>query len=418
MKFSKKIASLSLAVSVAVLLAGCGEGDDVTSTATATDTTTTLSGTVADGYLVGAKVCIDKNFNDVCDADEPFAITNNGGRYTLALSSTEATGFPLIVEADENTIDLDTNTRIGEKWHFKAVAGNSSFISPLSTLVAQEMELNTSLTLEQAMLNLQTELGIDINSTVDYVAANNTKAHNAAKIIAKSLANTEKLLTAATSTSVTESPILAASTTVATSTSNTRTIRLLAARQVRSQTTAIKVAAEANDTAFLTDVNTADVTAQVSELSASLEALLPQEIKTGLLFMYQEEKVARDVYNVLGQKYPTAKTFANIQLSEQKHIDAVESLCIKYGVDISNVNETAVGEFILPELQALYNTLIQQGNISLTQAYKVGQAIEIKDIEDIDARLSATDLPSDIRTVYKSLRAGSENHLAAFNKQL
>ncbi|MFH0710544.1 MAG: DUF2202 domain-containing protein [Pseudomonadota bacterium] len=416
MKFSKKIASLSLAVSVAVLLAGCGEGDDTTSTVKGTDTTTTLSGTVADGYLVGAKVCIDKNFNDVCDADEPFAITDNGGRYTLALSSMEATGFPIIVEADENTIDLDTNTRIGEKWHFKAVAGNSSFISPLSTLVAQEMELNTSLTLEQAMLNLQTELGIDINSTVDYVAANNTKAHNAAKIIAKSLANTEKLLTAATT--ITESPILAASATVATSTSNTRTIRLLAARQVRSQTAAIKVAAEANDTAFLTDVNTADVTAQVSELSASLESSLAQEIKEGLLFMYQEEKVARDVYNVLGQKYPSAKTFANIQLSEQKHIDAVENLCIKYGVDISNVNETAVGEFILPELQTLYNTLIQQGNISLTQAYKVGQAIEIKDIEDIDVRLSATNLPSDIRTVYESLRAGSESHLTAFNKQL
>lgn len=400
MKFSKSIASLSLAVSVAVWLIGCGGGDDTTSTVTATDATTTLSGTVADGYLVGAKVCIDKNFNDVCDADEPFAITDNGGHYTLALSSTEATGFPLIVEADENTIDLDTNTKIGEKWHFKAVAGNSSFISPLSTLVAQEMELNISLTLEQAMLNLQTELGIDINSTVDYVAVNNTKAHNSAKIIAKSLANTETNLSAL-------APDV-----------QPRLIRLLASKQIRSQTDAIKVAADANNTTFLTVVNTTDVLAQISELNGELEALLPQEIKEGLLFMYQEEKVARDVYNVLGQKYPTAKTFANIQLSEQKHIDAVESLCIKYGVDISNVNESAVGVFILPELQALYDALILQGSISLIEAYKVGQAIEIKDIKDIDDRLSATDLPSDIRTVYESLRAGSESHLAAFNKQL
>ena len=400
MKFSKSIAALSLAVSVAVWLIGCGGGDDATSTVASTDATTTLSGTVADGYLVGAKVCIDKNFNDVCDADEPFAVTDNAGHYTLALSSTEATGFPLIVEADEDTIDLDTNTKIGEKWHFKAVAGNSNFISPLSTLVAQEMELNIALTLEQAMLNLQTELGIDINTTVDYVASSNTKAHNAAKIIAKSLANTETNLSAL-------APDI-----------QPRLIRLLASKQIRSQTDAIKVAADANDTTFLTVVNTTDVTAQISELSASLEALLPQEMKEGLLFMYQEEKVARDVYNVLGQKYPTAKTFANIQLSEQKHIDAVESLCIKYGVDISNVNESAVGVFILPELQALYDTLILQGNISLTEAYKVGQAIEIKDIKDIDDRLSATDLPSDIRTVYESLRAGSESHLAAFNKQL
>ncbi len=402
MKFSKKIASLSLAVSVAVLLAGCGGGDDTTSTVTATDTTTTLSGTVADGYLVGAKVCIDKNFNDICDTDEPFVMTDSKGKYTFALPSTEATGFPLIVEADENTIDLDTNQPIGQKWHFKALAENKSFISPLTTLVTRDMDLNSSLTVAQAMSNLQTELGLsDINISEDYVARNHIIAHNAAKIIAHSLANTEADLMSAL-----------------TLTTDARTIRLLAAQQVRSQIDAIKAAAEANNTEFLSVVNTTGVDAQITGLSTSLEAVLPQQIKTDLLFMYQEEKVARDVYNVLGQKYPTEKTFANIQLSEQQHIDAVESLCLKYGVDISKVNETVVGEFILPELQALYDALILQGNLSLTEAYKVGQAIEIKDIEDIDTRLSVTDLPADIRTVYENLRAGSANHLAAFNKQL
>jgi len=134
MKFSKSIASLSLAVSVAVWLIGCGGGDDATSTVTATDATTTLSGTVADGYLVGAKVCLDKNYNDVCDADEPFVMTDATGKYTFTLPYMSATELPILVEADENTIDLDTNTTIGEIWHFNAGSGQSRIIWPLGTL--------------------------------------------------------------------------------------------------------------------------------------------------------------------------------------------------------------------------------------------------------------------------------------------
>ncbi len=73
--------------------------------------------------------------------------------------------------------------------------------------------------------------------------------------------------------------------------------------------------------------------------------------------MYQEEKVARDVYITLGKKYPTATTFSSIQSLSKLHMDSVETLCIKYGVNISNVNEAKVGVFVLPELQSLYNTL-------------------------------------------------------------
>ena len=105
--------------------------------------------------------------------------------------------------------------------------------------------------------------------------------------------------------------------------------------------------------------------------------------KESLLFMYQEEKVARDVYITLGKEYPTATTFSNILLSEQAHMDAVEKLCIKYGVNISNVNEAIVGEFVLPELQSLYNVLVVQGSVSLLEGQKVGVAIELKDITDI-----------------------------------
>ncbi len=143
---------------------------------------------------------------------------------------------------------------------------------------------------------------------------------------------------------------------------------------------------------------------------------LSSEQKADLLFMYQEEKVARDVYIVLGQKYPSAKTFANIQLSEQQHMDAVENMCKKYGVDISGVNETKIGEFVLPELQNLYSTLVAQGSVSLIEGLKVGVAIEEKDIADLTE--AAQGMPADVVKVFNNLKEGSYNHLAAFNNAL
>ncbi|MFY9142980.1 DUF2202 domain-containing protein [Sulfuricurvum sp.] len=138
--------------------------------------------------------------------------------------------------------------------------------------------------------------------------------------------------------------------------------------------------------------------------------------KASLLFMYQEEKVARDVYIVLGQKYPTASTFADIQLSEQQHMDAVEKLCVKYGVDISQVNESAIGVFVLPDLQNLYNILIVQGSTSLVEGLKVGIAIEEKDITDIVAYEEG--MPADVVKVFENLRIGSYSHLSAFQAAL
>lgn len=135
--------------------------------------------------------------------------------------------------------------------------------------------------------------------------------------------------------------------------------------------------------------------------------------KAALLFMYQEEKVARDAYIMLGKQYPTASTFANIQLSEQQHMDAVEALCKKYKVDISGVNESDVGVFVLPELQELYNVLLVQGSTSLLAGLQVGAAIEEKDIKDILAL--EVGMPSDVVKVFESLRMGSVSHLSGFN---
>ena len=132
-----------------------------------------------------------------------------------------------------------------------------------------------------------------------------------------------------------------------------------------------------------------------------------------LLFMREEEKLARDVYNALYATwaYPT---FQNIAASEQKHMDAIKVLLDRYALTDPAL---APGKFTDPTLQALYDQLVAQGSISLAEAFKVGAAIEEIDIRDLQTRTPLTD-NADIQWVYNSLLNGSYNHLKAFTNAL
>ena len=154
------------------------------------------------------------------------------------------------------------------------------------------------------------------------------------------------------------------------------------------------------------DTNTTDTTT----------GTLTAEQKATLLWMYQEEKVARDVYMWMDDIYGTqTNTFANIILSEQMHMDAVEKLCIKYSVDISAIDENDIGVFILPDLQDLYDTMIARDG-TLEEALQVGIDIETTDITDLDD--AAVGMPSDVVSVFENLKEGSLNHLGAFTYAL
>jgi len=143
---------------------------------------------------------------------------------------------------------------------------------------------------------------------------------------------------------------------------------------------------------------------------------LTEEQKEKIFFMFQEEKVARDVYITLGEQYPQESTFALIQLSEQSHIEAVGGLCDTYGIDTSYVNLDAVGLFELPELQTLYETCVAQGSISLLDGLKVGELIELTDITDIEN--AEVGMPADVVNVFENLKAGSLSHLDAFRRAI
>ncbi len=138
---------------------------------------------------------------------------------------------------------------------------------------------------------------------------------------------------------------------------------------------------------------------------------LNQAETDALLFMYEEEKLARDVYTSLAALY-TQPMFSNIASSEQTHMDSVKALLDRYELAVP-VADTA-GVFNNTDLQKLYDDLTAQGSQSLVEALKVGAAIEEIDILDLKERLQQTD-QEDIRQVFESLLAGSYNHLNAFS---
>ena len=154
-----------------------------------------------------------------------------------------------------------------------------------------------------------------------------------------------------------------------------------------------------------TGAGTSVLTIPASDLSA--------EEAASLLFMREEEKLARDVYNTLAATWGI-RSFSNIAASEQMHMDEIKVLLDRYALTDPALD---AGKFTNPDLQALYTKLVAQGNLSLADALKVGAAIEEIDIRDLQTRLPQTD-NADIQQVYTNLMNGSYNHLKAFTGNL
>jgi len=130
-----------------------------------------ISGKVADGYLAGARVCLDLNSNNACDDDEPSTVSAAGGAFTLSgVTQAQLASSPIVVEIIVGeTIDEDEpGTAITKTYTLSAPAG-SAFVSPLTTMVQNEIKEN-GLSPEEAKANIKARLGTDVDPSADYVA--------------------------------------------------------------------------------------------------------------------------------------------------------------------------------------------------------------------------------------------------------
>lgn len=173
------------------------------------------------------------------------------------------------------------------------------------------------------------------------------------------------------------------------------------------------------------------------ESSSSNESQLDKAEQHHLIFMREEEKLARDVYASLAGMWPDASVFVNIgEGSEQTHADIMRDKLEEFNIEDPNPETNNLpssigvftGELYGSYFAEKYQLLINQGSQSELDALYVGALIEELDMHDIvecpeiiedtdngisDCGLNYTDEPSLINA-YSSLLDGSKSHLKAY----
>lgn len=151
------------------------------------------------------------------------------------------------------------------------------------------------------------------------------------------------------------------------------------------------------------------------DLDTLLEDMAAQHLrkkeKRNLLYMREEEKLARDVYLSLHEDWGL-RIFRQIARSERAHMASTLVLIDKYGLE-DPVGDNALGVFTNQDLQELYEELSALGRSSLQSALRVGAAIEELDIRDLQRANDKTN-NEDLKVLYQNLMKGSRNHLRAF----
>jgi hypothetical protein len=177
------------------------------------------------------------------------------------------------------------------------------------------------------------------------------------------------------------------------------------------------VFAACNDGSSMTSANNSFQNIETDEIYKEINSLptseLSSDVAEGLIFMREEEKLARDVYLYFYEKY-NIPIFKNISKSESVHMKALKFLLDKYELE-DPVIDDAIGQFQNKELANLFNQLTKAGDVSLVEALKIGLTIEDLDIRDLMGyETSITN--EDVIYVYDRLTRGSRNHLRAYNR--
>jgi len=144
------------------------------------------------------------------------------------------------------------------------------------------------------------------------------------------------------------------------------------------------------------------------------ELKLTEQEESDLLFLREEEKLARDVYLYSYDKYGE-NIFKNISNSEQKHMDQVLVLLEEYG--LTDPASQDRGVFSDAVLQGLYDDLTALSDSSVVHAFIVGATIEDLDIKDI-VHFEVNTSKTDLLDMYGALVCGSRNHMRGYNNQL
>ncbi|HGZ69904.1 MAG TPA: DUF2202 domain-containing protein [Nitratifractor sp.] len=169
----------------------------------------------------------------------------------------------------------------------------------------------------------------------------------------------------------------------------------------------------------------------VTDAIAAPKSTLSQPLKDSITYMYNEEKLAKDIYLDV-YAIQNVQQLNNIaSKSEVKHEEAVDKIAKKYNLDLTTYPNTDIpyeiaikgynsGEYSVPKITSLYNTLYEKGIQSKKDALEVGCIVEVTDINDLNTYISQSIASNadDVTTVFNFLRDGSYKHYWAFDKGL
>ncbi len=152
-----KFIKMPLVASLLLIVTACGGGED------GGDSAVVLNGQVADGYLSGAIVFLDRNGNRMPDPGEPSTESGAQGHFSLDIEQGEGNLYPVVAEVIAGkTIDEDQpNQYVAESYQLEAPAGKWAFISPLTTLVNHELSKDSTLSLQEAEIRVLSQLGLE-----------------------------------------------------------------------------------------------------------------------------------------------------------------------------------------------------------------------------------------------------------------
>jgi hypothetical protein len=119
-----------------------------------------------------------------------------------------------------------------------------------------------------------------------------------------------------------------------------------------------------------------------------------------LTYAIQDEYMALAEYQAIIEKFGASNPFTNVVQAEQQHIELLKPLFAAYEVALPE--NDAASRVVLPE--------------TLTLSYEAGVKAETSNIAMYDAFLTQT-LPADVKAVFTSLKAASENHLSSFERK-
>jgi hypothetical protein len=145
---------------------------------------------------------------------------------------------------------------------------------------------------------------------------------------------------------------------------------------------------------------------------ATARALSSRE-KDGLIFIWEEEKAARDLYASLYERN-NLSVFLDLTRSEQSHMDQAKAIIDRY---ILPLPEDKPGAFQNQTLKQIHDELLEEGSQSDQEALKAAATFEEISIKDLEKELAASQA-EDIMAMYQGLLAGSRKHLRTYVSDL